>query len=73
MYCKLTQTQTYKLLRPHITILRTSGRDLVDSADYLKTFKDVVGPAFTLSELRIGVIDSFRPGKGFYDERIIKL
>lgn len=60
-------------MRPHVTILRTQGKDLVDAKDYLKTFKEVVGPSVPVGEVRIAVLGSYRPGHGFYDERVIKV
>lgn len=56
-----------------MTILRTQGKDLVDAKDYLKTFKEVVGPSVPVGEVRIAVLGSYRPGHGFYDERVIKV
>lgn len=39
------KSQTYKSEKPHVTILKTKGKDLVDAKQYLSTFKSLsIGP-----------------------------
>lgn len=63
----------YKIQQPQVRFLQTSGQDLVDAADYLKNLKDVAQSNIAVGELRISVLDSYLPGKGFYNESVIKL
>ena len=57
--------------QPQVKILQTVGKDLIEAGGYLKSLKDVVN--VPIAEIRISVMDSYVPGKGFYNETIIKL
>lgn len=52
------QSQTYKAGKQHVTILKTEGKDLIDSAPYIKTYGKINFGKININKIAMSVIGS---------------
>jgi hypothetical protein len=52
------QSQTYKMDKQHVTIMRTKGNDLIDGAPYIKAFSKLNFGKININKIALSMIGS---------------